>query len=111
MLCCAVPTLSFGCAHCSTAVLQLEPCRSAAVHSTSGPAALCSVSCQTRQATCRSGPLPPHMAPIPLSLTTAPPSWQLPNLLELYDAVLEQPHIQAYRSSEQYLPSFAPMLP
>lgn len=53
----------------------------------------------------------PHMAPIPLPLTTAPPSRQLPNLLELYDAVLEQPRIQAYRSSEQFLPSFAPMLP
>jgi glutathione S-transferase len=36
---------------------------------------------------------------------------QLPNLLELYDAVLAQPRIQAYRSSEQHLPSFAPMLP
>lgn len=36
---------------------------------------------------------------------------QLPNLLELYDAVIAHPGIAAYRSSEQHLPMLAPLLP
>ena len=55
---------------------------------------------------CSPAPYKPMPALIPLPPVPA----QLPNLLELHDAVLALPRIRAYRESEQCLPTAAPML-